>query len=174
MLLRSAMLCCLTVRELCCFPAGLMPTSPAFPRCLVSGRRPFLLASCQRPGVIVLQSFRTANLLQSSELVRTVARLTGCFASPGAPFTFLDLACNSVAAGLYGAFVPPLVYSLFGSSKQLAVGPVAVTSMLLGNGLDRMFDFVNPNPNQPVDPVAQQEYNYAAVQVGSPNGRSVS
>lgn len=36
--------------------------------------------------------------------------------------------------GLYGAFVPVLVYACFGSSRQLAVGPVAVTSMLLGTG----------------------------------------
>lgn len=36
--------------------------------------------------------------------------------------------------GLYGAFVPVLVYSLFGSSKQLGTGPVAVTSLLIANG----------------------------------------
>jgi hypothetical protein len=40
--------------------------------------------------------------------------------------------------GLYGAFTPPLFYSLLGTSRQLAVGPVAVTSMLLGNGLDKV------------------------------------
>jgi MFS superfamily sulfate permease-like transporter len=37
--------------------------------------------------------------------------------------------------GLYGAFLPVLVYSLFGSSKQLGVGPVAVTSGLIFSGL---------------------------------------
>jgi MFS superfamily sulfate permease-like transporter len=37
--------------------------------------------------------------------------------------------------GLYGAFMPCIVYALFGSSKQLAVGPVAVTSLLIGNGM---------------------------------------
>ncbi len=30
--------------------------------------------------------------------------------------------------GLYGAFLPCMVYGLVGSSRQLAVGPVAVTS----------------------------------------------
>ncbi|GAB4822844.1 hypothetical protein N2152v2_009890 [Parachlorella kessleri] len=79
--------------------------------------------------------------------------------------SYANLAGLPQVFGLYGAFVPPLVYSLFGSSKQLAVGPVAVTSMLLGNGLDRMFDFVNQNPNQPTDPAAQEEYNRAAVQI---------
>lgn len=37
--------------------------------------------------------------------------------------------------GLYGAFLPVLIYSLFGSSKQLGVGPVAVTSGLIFSGL---------------------------------------
>jgi hypothetical protein len=37
--------------------------------------------------------------------------------------------------GLYGAFLPVLTYAVFGSSKQLSVGPVAVTSILIGNGL---------------------------------------
>lgn len=37
--------------------------------------------------------------------------------------------------GLYGAFMPCIIYALFGSSKQLAVGPVAVTSLLIGNGM---------------------------------------
>ena len=38
--------------------------------------------------------------------------------------------------GLYGAFLPVLIYSLFGSSRQLGVGPVAVTSGLIFSGLN--------------------------------------
>jgi sulfate transporter 4 len=34
-----------------------------------------------------------------------------------------------------GAFMPCIIYALFGSSRQLAVGPVAVTSLLIGNGM---------------------------------------
>jgi MFS superfamily sulfate permease-like transporter len=37
--------------------------------------------------------------------------------------------------GLYGAFLPCIVYALLGSSRQLSVGPVAVTSLLIGNGM---------------------------------------
>ena len=48
--------------------------------------------------------------------------------------------------GLYGAFVPCLVYALLGSSRQLAVGPVAVTSVLLGNGLESLFNSQGYNP----------------------------
>ena len=48
--------------------------------------------------------------------------------------SYANLAGLPQVYGLYGAFVPCLVYSLLGSSKQLSVGPVAVTSILLGNG----------------------------------------
>ncbi|KAG0562644.1 hypothetical protein KC19_9G162200 [Ceratodon purpureus] len=34
--------------------------------------------------------------------------------------------------GLYSSFVPPLVYAAFGSSRDIAIGPVAVVSLLLG------------------------------------------
>lgn len=34
--------------------------------------------------------------------------------------------------GLYTSFVPPLVYSVLGSSRDIAIGPVAVVSILLG------------------------------------------
>ncbi|XP_020572220.1 probable sulfate transporter 3.5 [Phalaenopsis equestris] len=33
--------------------------------------------------------------------------------------------------GLYSSFVPPLVYAVFGSSKNMAVGPVAAASLLM-------------------------------------------
>ncbi|KAJ7289920.1 hypothetical protein O6H91_22G002400 [Diphasiastrum complanatum] len=34
--------------------------------------------------------------------------------------------------GLYGSFVPPLIYAVLGSSRHIAIGPVAVVSILLG------------------------------------------
>lgn len=47
-----------------------------------------------------------------------------------------------------------------------AVGPVAVTSLLLGTGLkDLISSEVQADPNNPVDPAAQMEYNMAAIQV---------
>jgi sulfate transporter 4 len=49
--------------------------------------------------------------------------------------SYATIAGLPTVIGLYGAFVPCMVYSLLGSSKQLAVGPVAVTSLLIGNGL---------------------------------------
>lgn len=43
------------------------------------------------------------------------------------------------------SIVPPLVYSLMGSSRELAIGPVAVVSMLLASLLQKIEDPVaNP------------------------------
>lgn len=53
--------------------------------------------------------------------------------------SYANLAGLPQVYGLYGAFVPCLIYSLLGSSRQLSVGPVAVTSILLGNGLESLF-----------------------------------
>ncbi|MCD9640077.1 Sulfate transporter 3.1 [Datura stramonium] len=46
--------------------------------------------------------------------------------------------------GLYSSFVPPLVYAVMGSSRDLAVGTVAVASLLIGSMLG---DEVNPTDN---------------------------
>ncbi len=40
--------------------------------------------------------------------------------------------------GLYASFIPPVVASLFGSSRQLATGPVAVVSMMTAAVLEPM------------------------------------
>nr|DAD32077.1 TPA_asm: hypothetical protein HUJ06_010928 [Nelumbo nucifera] len=37
--------------------------------------------------------------------------------------------------GLYSSFVPPLVYAVLGSSRDLAVGPVSIASLILGSML---------------------------------------
>ncbi|KAK9819516.1 hypothetical protein WJX74_003191 [Apatococcus lobatus] len=68
--------------------------------------------------------------------------------------------------GLYGAFVPVLVYAGLGSSRQLAVGPVAVTSLLLGSNIKDIIDApVQDNPNEPHNQYAQDQYNTACTQV---------
>ncbi len=42
--------------------------------------------------------------------------------------------------GLYAATVPVLVYALFGTSRQLAVGPVAIVSLLTATALAPLFE----------------------------------
>ncbi len=49
----------------------------------------------------------------------------------------LWIACSRPAYyGLYAAFLPPLVAALFGSSRQLATGPVAVVSLMTATALE--------------------------------------
>lgn len=50
------------------------------------------------------------------------------------PFSCLFL-CNSDSG-----FVPIFVYTIFGSSRQLAIGPVALTSLLVSNVLGNIVD----------------------------------
>ncbi|KAK1570924.1 hypothetical protein Q3G72_009111 [Acer saccharum] len=42
--------------------------------------------------------------------------------------------------GLYSGFVPIFVYTIFGSSRQLAIGPVALVSLLVSNVLSGIAD----------------------------------
>lgn len=42
--------------------------------------------------------------------------------------------------GLYSSFVPPLIYAFMGSSRDIAIGPVAVVSLLLGTMLRSEID----------------------------------
>ena len=45
--------------------------------------------------------------------------------------SYADIAGLPLVAGLYTDFAPLLVYALFGSSRQIAVGPVAIISLLV-------------------------------------------
>lgn len=76
--------------------------------------------------------------------------------------SYANIAGVPAVMGLYGAFMPILVYSLFGSSRQLGVGPVAVTSGLIYSGLAGLVpgydSIMDPN-----DPAPQQ----IAIQVGN-------
>ncbi|PSC76083.1 sulfate transporter [Micractinium conductrix] len=70
--------------------------------------------------------------------------------------------------GLYGAFTPCIFYALLGSSRQLAVGPVPVTSLILGTGLSDIYGKFAVNPSDPENALIaykQQEYNVGAIQV---------
>uniref|UniRef100_A0A3N7H0T7 STAS domain-containing protein n=1 Tax=Populus trichocarpa TaxID=3694 RepID=A0A3N7H0T7_POPTR len=58
--------------------------------------------------------------------------------------SYASLASLPPIIGLYSSFVPPLVYAMLGSSKDLAVGTVAVASLLISSMLGKE---VNPNEN---------------------------
>lgn len=44
--------------------------------------------------------------------------------------------------GLYSSFIPPLIYAAMGSSRDIAIGPVAVVSLLIGSLLQNEVDHV--------------------------------
>ncbi|ESW34453.1 hypothetical protein PHAVU_001G154200 [Phaseolus vulgaris] len=48
--------------------------------------------------------------------------------------------------GLYSSFIPPLIYAMMGSSRDLAVGTVAVGSLLMASMLGRVVNYIE-NPN---------------------------
>lgn len=43
--------------------------------------------------------------------------------------------------GLYSSFVPPLVYSVLGSSRHIGIGPVSISSLVMGTMLDEVVPF---------------------------------
>ncbi|KAI5660576.1 hypothetical protein M9H77_29369 [Catharanthus roseus] len=48
--------------------------------------------------------------------------------------------------GLYSSFVPPLIYSVLGSSRHLAVGPVSIASLVMGTMLNEAVSYTD-DPN---------------------------
>ncbi|WVZ55828.1 hypothetical protein U9M48_006437 [Paspalum notatum var. saurae] len=53
---------------------------------------------------------------------------------------YSKLANLPAEVGLYSSFVPPLIYAVMGSSRDIAIGPVAVVSLLLGTLLQNEID----------------------------------
>ncbi|KAJ4964604.1 hypothetical protein NE237_016453 [Protea cynaroides] len=53
---------------------------------------------------------------------------------------YSKLANLSPQYGLYSSLVPPLIYAFMGSSRDIAIGPVAVVSLLLGSMLQDEID----------------------------------
>ncbi|KAK4781199.1 hypothetical protein SAY87_017305 [Trapa incisa] len=49
--------------------------------------------------------------------------------------SYAKLANLPPIVGLYSSFVPPLIYSVLGSSRHLAVGPVSIASLVMGSML---------------------------------------
>lgn len=74
--------------------------------------------------------------------------------------SYAKLAGLPVQFGLYSALVPVYAYSIFGSSRQLAVGPVALISLLISSGLPTILDQNITNEAE-----YQKMYNGAAIQV---------
>ncbi len=67
--------------------------------------------------------------------------------------SYAKLAGLPVEYGLYSSLVPIYAYALFGSSRQLAVGPVALVSLLLNSGLTLVLE------KQGITPETNEDYH---------------
>jgi len=65
-----------------------------------------------------------------------VAGLTVALVLIPQSMAYAQLAGLPAYYGLYAAFLPPLIAALFGSSRQLATGPVAVVSLMTATALE--------------------------------------
>ncbi|XP_022843864.1 probable sulfate transporter 3.4 [Olea europaea var. sylvestris] len=55
--------------------------------------------------------------------------------------SYAKLANLPPIVGLYSSFIPPLIYSVLGSSKHLAVGPVSIASLVMGTMLSESVSY---------------------------------
>lgn len=76
--------------------------------------------------------------LRDARTLRTdfIAGLTVALVLIPQSMAYAQLAGLPPYYGLYAAFLPPLVAALFGSSRQLATGPVAVVSLMTAAALE--------------------------------------
>jgi len=77
--------------------------------------------------------------------------------------SYAKLAGLPVGYGLYSALVPVYAYAVWGSSRQLAVGPVALVSLLLATGLTHELEKTGHTPENTEN--YQEMYNQLAIQV---------
>ncbi|KAJ4767607.1 sulfate transporter 1 [Rhynchospora pubera] len=106
------------------------------------GDKPFsplsFFLSCIKGLFPVLQWGRSYNL--KSFRSDFMAGLT--LASLGIPQSigYANLAKLDPQYGLYTSVVPPLIYAVMGSSREIAIGPVAVVSLLLSSMIQNIVD----------------------------------
>jgi sulfate transporter 4 len=99
--------------------------------------------------------------IKSNLLVDVIAGCTvGVMIVPQS-MSYAKLAGLPVEYGLYSSLVPVLTYALFGSSRQLAVGPVAIISLMLNTGLTHVMDDIGIPKD---DPDYQEQYQTLAIQ----------
>ena len=72
----------------------------------------------------------------SSFKIDFIAGLTVALVLIPQSMAYAQLAGLPAYYGLYAAFLPPMIAALFGSSRQLATGPVAVVSLMTAASLE--------------------------------------
>src|SRR4030067_3791481 len=76
--------------------------------------------------------------IKDSHILRAdiIAGITVALVLVPQSMAYAQLAGLAAYYGLYAAFLPPIVAALFGSSRQLATGPVAVVSLMTAAALE--------------------------------------
>ncbi len=97
------------------------------------GNRPGPVAERVLPALSWLRGYRRTDL--PGDL--TAGLTTGFMLVPQA-MAYALLAGLPPSVGLYASTVPLVAYALFGSSRQLAVGPVAMVSLLVAAGISEL------------------------------------
>lgn len=120
-------------------------------------------ASCQGDTSLVEAIFPFWRWLKGYEWKTTfvkdlIAGLTVGIMIVPQSMSYATLAGLPVEYGLYSSLLPIYAYSLFGSSRQLAVGPVALMSLLLSSGLSNLLEGEEDDPNY------QEKYIQMAIQ----------
>ncbi|KAG0455948.1 hypothetical protein HPP92_023736 [Vanilla planifolia] len=65
----------------------------------------------------------------------TIAGITIATLAIPQGISYAKLANLPPIIGLYSSFLPPLIYSILGSSRELAIGPVSISSVVMGSML---------------------------------------
>ncbi|KAM0952910.1 putative SLC26A/SulP transporter, STAS domain, STAS domain superfamily [Dioscorea sansibarensis] len=68
---------------------------------------------------------------------------------------YANLAKLDPQYGLHTSFVPPLIYAVMGTSREIAIGPVAVVSLLISSMIQKV---VNPS----LDPISYRKMVFTA------------
>ena len=149
-------LVCQRQRNRMCFPSSSNSSSPSWHSGELSRREYWL--GLILPCTLWLRTYEWRTTL----LKDVVAGLTvGVMVVPQS-MSYAKLAGLPVQYGLYSALVPVYAYAAFGSSRQLAVGPVAIISLLLSTGLSAIMRTRGVSASDDPDAYASQ---YAALAV---------
>lgn len=111
--------------------------------------------------------FRTCNSFKMAYTLRSFAR--DIMAGVGVAImeiplsmSYAKLAGLPAYFGLYACFVPALIYPIFGTSRQLSVGPAALVSLLVGAGIPDVLAAEGLDDEESQDYVTR--YNQLAIQ----------